>query len=79
MTSEKPTKRILVGDDKIDLAQKVFPDIPNTDVEFIDDHEEVMRKGTTEDYSMVVTDLKYTPPGEEGFLVLYKLKETPSR
>ena len=57
----------------IDFAKKVFPAIPDTEVEFVNNPEEVIKKARTENYTIIVTDLMYTPGGQEGFDVLENL------
>tara|TARA_Y100000310_G_scaffold42446_1_gene39738 strand:+ start:3576 stop:4262 length:687 start_codon:yes stop_codon:yes gene_type:complete len=71
--------KILVGDDKIDFAKNVFPYIPNAEIEFVDNPEEVIAKAQSGEYNLIVTDLMYTPTGQEGFNVLEKLKNIDSR
>ena len=72
-------EKILVGDDMIDFAKKVFPAIPDTEVEFVNNPEEVIKKARTENYTIIVTDLMYTPGGQEGFDVLENLKDLKIR
>lgn len=75
MTLEK----ILVGDDQIDFARKNFPFIPNVEVEFVANSDELIRKAQSGEYSTIVTDLNYTEHGEEGYRVLEALKDVSSR
>ena len=75
MTLEK----ILVGDDQIDFARNNFPSIPNSEVEFVANPDELIRKSQSGEYSMIVTDLNYTEHGEEGYRVLEALKDVSSR
>lgn len=72
-------EKILVGDDSIEFAKKSFPYIPNAEIEFVSTPEEVIRKGKTGQYNIIVTDLNYTPEGQEGFKVLEELKGLGAR
>ncbi|MBD3304461.1 hypothetical protein GF343_04910 [Candidatus Woesearchaeota archaeon] len=72
-------ERILVGDDQIEFARQNFPVIPNAEIEFVSTPEEVIEKGKTRQYSMIVTDLNYTENGQEGLTVLRKLKGSDAR
>lgn len=71
--------KIIVGDDQIDFAKQNFPYIPNVEVDFVDNPNELVSKVIDGDYSVVVTDLNYTPNGEEGFSVLEQLSEVDTR
>lgn len=72
-------EKILVGDDQIDFAKENFPNIPNTEVEFVDNPLELIKKAKTGQYSVIITDLNYTLNGEEGFKVLKELQTTNAR
>lgn len=72
-------ERILVGDDQTEFARQNFPYIPDAEIEFVSTPEEVVEKGKTGDYSIVITDLNYTPNGQEGFKVLEELKGLGAR
>ena len=72
-------EKILVGDDQIDFAKKNFPSIPNAEIEFVADPNELIKKAQTGNYTMVVTDLNYTENGEEGYKVLEALKDSNLR
>lgn len=63
----------------IDFAKKVFPAIPDTEVEFVNDPKEVIKKARTGEYTIIVTDLMYTPGGQEGFDVLESLRDLKIR
>jgi len=72
-------EKILVGDDQIDFARENFPFIPDAEVEFVTNPDELVRKAQSGEYSMIVTDLNYTEHGEEGYAVLEALKDISSR
>ncbi|MBW3001850.1 hypothetical protein KY338_01660 [Candidatus Woesearchaeota archaeon] len=72
-------EKILVGDDQIEFARANFPFIPDAETEFVSTPEEVIEKGKTGKYSLIVTDLNYTPYGNEGITVLRALKDSPAR
>tara|TARA_Y100000310_G_scaffold272362_1_gene287268 strand:+ start:72 stop:758 length:687 start_codon:yes stop_codon:yes gene_type:complete len=72
-------EKILVGDDRIDYARRVFPSIPETEVDFVDTPEEFIKKAQTGEYSTIITDLMYTPTGQEGFDVLESVKNLDAR
>jgi hypothetical protein len=67
-------EKILVGDDQVEFAKKVFPLIPGAEKEFVSDPDEVIAKAKTGDYAIIVTDLNYTENGQEGYQVLEALE-----
>lgn len=72
-------EKILVGDDNINFARSNFPFIPNAEVEFVDNPQELLRRATTGAYSTIVTDLNYSEGGQEGFSVLEALRGSSAR
>jgi hypothetical protein len=72
-------ERILVGDDRIELVKRLFPYIPDAEVEFVETPEQVVERALAGGYTVIVTDLDYTPRGREGFKVLEALKGVPAR
>lgn len=71
--------KILVGDDNVGYAKKVFLSIPNATVEFVSTPEALIEKARTGNYSIIVTDLNYTKMGWEGYAVLKALKGVAAR
>ena len=65
--------RILLGDDRIDFAKKEMPYIPNAEIVYVETPEEVIAKAQSEEFDIVITDLNYTPSGNEGIFVLEEL------
>ena len=72
-------EKILVGDNDLDFARSNFPFIPNAEVEFVDNPQELIHRATTGSYSTIVTDLNYSEAGQEGFNVLEALKVVSAR
>lgn len=83
MTNQNPCatklEKIILGDDRIDFAKQNFPAIPNSQVEFVDNFQELIDKAKQSKYDMVITDLDYTYRGAEGFRVLEELRDNPAR
>jgi len=72
-------EKILVGDNDLQFARSNFPFIPNAEVEFVDNPQELIRRATTGIYSTIVTDLNYSEGCEEGFKILMALREVSAR
>jgi hypothetical protein len=74
-------ERILVGDDEVDFARETFPFIPNAEVEFVDNPQELIKRALSGKYSTIVTDLSYSigRQNDEGFDVLNALKDVKAR
>lgn len=72
-------EKILVGDDQISFAKANFPFIPNTEVEFVSNPQELVQKAKTGQYSLIITDLNYTENGQEGFNVLKEIQGINAR
>lgn len=72
-------EKILVGDDQIEFAREKFPSIPNVEVEFVNNPDDLIQRAKTSDYSIIVTDLNYTENGQEGYKVLGALKDINTR
>ncbi|MBT3985544.1 hypothetical protein HOD38_06185 [archaeon] len=70
-------EKILVGDDNLIHARRNFPYIPNAEIDFVDNPDEVIARAR--DYDLVITDLNYTPGGEEGYRVLDELQDLEVR
>ncbi len=63
----------------LDFVKGVFPYIPDAEVEFVETPEQVIEKALGGGYTVIVTDLDYTPRGREGFKVLEALKDVDAR
>jgi hypothetical protein len=72
-------EKILVGDDELDFARENFPLIPDAEVEFVSDPDELVQKAQSGEYSTIVTDLNYTENGEEGYIALEALQAVEAR
>ena len=70
-------EKILVGDDQLDYARDNFPYIPHAEIDFVNNPDEVIARAR--DYDLVITDLNYTPGGEEGYRVLEELMDLDVR
>lgn len=73
------SEKILVGDDHIDYAKENFPHIPGFEAQFRDKPEEVVSEAKKGVFSIIVTDLDYTPNGAEGYNILESIKSVKSR
>jgi hypothetical protein len=71
--------KIIVGDDCLDFARESMPYIPGAEIEFVDTPAELIRRASSDDFDIVITDLSYSPAGAEGFQVLEALKGTTAR
>jgi len=71
--------KILVGDDDLEFARQSMPNIPNAEIEFVETADAAIRRAASDEFDIVITDLNYTPSGEEGFEVLKSLKGVMAR
>ncbi len=73
------TLEILLGDDNLEFAKKAMPGIPDAHITYTDNPADMISKGKTGAYQIIITDLQYTPSGTEGFSVLEALKDISAR
>lgn len=73
----KPHKhKILVGDDHIEqLKGELEKGLQGMEVDYVATPQEVIKKAGENRYCIIITDLQYTPEGQEGFDVLEKVKD----
>lgn len=71
--------KIIIGHGNLDFAKQVMPQIPDVELEFVDDPIELARRCSAATYDIAVTSLDYAPSGGEGMAVLEVLKGTLTR
>ena len=77
---EKANRRILVGDNDLMIARDTFDLLPEEiEVEYVSDPIEFIKKAIVGNYWILITDLRYTPDGDQGFHVLRSLSHLETR
>jgi len=71
--------KILFGCDDVVTARQAVPDLVHSEIEFVDKLESVIRRAMSQEFDIVVTELDFTPDGQEGLIVLKALTGTPVR
>ncbi len=68
-------QKIIVGDDRLDFAKQSMPYIPDAEITYVSDPNELIDKATEGGFDIIITDLEYTEGGLQGLGVLAALKD----
>ena len=72
-------KKVLYGDDNAQMRNSLARALKlrNWDLDLVSSPQEVVAKARANPYDAVVTDLQYSPDGQEGYEVLKQIRELP--